>query len=408
MPKRKSTGVSQPSGSARRSEAFRNSEVSQPEACRDSGVPQSAVNEGSRILLVDAGWIHPAIQRHLVKDQRKPAGLDDIIETAEQFNVGCIVGIDFLASWKPPKSCHMQTSSFCNQKPSWHVWYDSDMWILSRFELQDLGTGRSRCPHISLHNRQCAILDLRRHDGTQVRMMVMKNLKGSAAAVDTLQLSVFKRLEIMEIVFEFLCRPFAGASMVVGDLGVGLATLHDYMRVHEVDDSVQAHCNKSQTFHILFRALSNTRTPTIDTGSQRMMLLQISKHDSGILHPAANAKARTTAPTSSCDSDSSNSGDSHPTAKAGAFPKPIEIKTWAAYQVEALAKITQVSTDTLTDSDDAHLTVQLLYQPFITKRQAADGYCHNDSTDVQQSAHTFAPHKKLMIIPPKNKGSRNL
>ena len=76
---------------------------------------------------------------------------------------------------------------FCNQKPSWHVWYDSDMWILSRFELQDLGTGRSRRAYISLHNRQCAILNLRCHDGTQMRMMAMNNLKGTAAAVDTTQ-----------------------------------------------------------------------------------------------------------------------------------------------------------------------------------------------------------------------------
>ena len=58
--------------------------------------------------------------------------------------------------------------------------------------------------------------------------------------------------------------------------------------------------------------------------------------------------------------------------------------------MEALAKITQVSADTLTDSDDAHLTVQLLYQPFIIKRQAADGCWHNDPIDVQQSADTFA------------------
>ena len=58
--------------------------------------------------------------------------------------------------------------------------------------------------------------------------------------------------------------------------------------------------------------------------------------------------------------------------------------------MEALAKITQVSADTFTDSGDAHFTVQLLYQPFIIKRQAADGCWHNDPIDVQQSADTFA------------------
>ena len=132
---------------------------------------------------------------------------------------------------------------------------------------------------------------------------------------------------------------------------------------------------------------------TIDTGSQWRILRQISKHDTSVLHPAVKAEAPTAAPTSSYDSYPTSRGDSHPTDEAGATTRPIEIKTWATCQVEALDKTTQVSTDTLTDSDDAHLTVQLLYQPFITKPQAADGYCHNDSTDVQQSAHTFAPLK---------------
>ena len=130
---------------------------------------------------------------------------------------------------------------------------------------------------------------------------------------------------------------------------------------------------------------------TIDTGSQWMMLRQISKHDTSVLHPAVKAEAPTAAPTSSYDSYPTSRGDSHPTAEAGATTRPIEIKTWATCQVEALAKTTQVSTDTLTDSDDAHLTVQLLYQPFTTKPQDTDGYYHNDSTDAQQSAHTFAP-----------------
>ena len=370
MRKRKSTGISQSGGSAQASEAS-----------RDSGVSQPADNEGSRILLVDAGWIRPQIVKDLVRDQRNPVEVDDIIETTEQFNAGCIVGTDFPASWKPPESSPMHTRSLCNKETSWHVWYDSDIWTLSGFELQDLGAGRSRNAHMSLRNRQCAILSLRYLDGTQMRVMVMKNLKGTAAAVDTLQFDFVKRQEIMEIVFEFLYRPSTGATMVVGDLGVGLASLHNHMRVQDVDDSVQTHCNKSQTFHALFRALNNAMTSTIDTGSQRMMLHQTSKHCSRGLHPAAEVEAPKTEPTSS--------RDLHPTAEAGASAKPLKIKTWAPCQVEALAKITQVSADTLTDSDDAHLTVQLLYQPFITKRQAADGCWHNDPIDVQQSAHTF-------------------
>ena len=51
----------QPGGSAQASEAS-----------RDSGVSQPADNEGSRILLVDAGWIRFQTAKHLVKDQRNP------------------------------------------------------------------------------------------------------------------------------------------------------------------------------------------------------------------------------------------------------------------------------------------------------------------------------------------------
>ena len=100
--------------------------------------------------------------------------MDDIIETTEQFNAGCIVGTDFPASWKPPESSPMHTRSLCNKETSWHVWYDSDIWTLSGFELQDLGAGRSRNAHMSLRNRQCAILSLRYLDDTQMRVMVMK------------------------------------------------------------------------------------------------------------------------------------------------------------------------------------------------------------------------------------------
>ena len=86
------------------------------------------------------------------------------------------------------------------------------------------------CCRLSLRNRQFAILNLRYHDGTQIRVMVMKNLKGTAAADNTLQLDLRKRRAILETVFEFLCLPFTGATMVVGDLGVGLATSHNHMR----------------------------------------------------------------------------------------------------------------------------------------------------------------------------------
>ena len=279
MQKRKFCGVSQPAGTAQASGAS-----------RDSGVSQPADNEGSRILLVDAGWINARIAKQLVRDQRIPIDVNDIIETTEQFNAGCIVGTDSPHE-QPPKSCHMHGRCLRNKETSWHVWYDSDMWTLSGFELSYLGAGRSLSAQTALSNRQCAILNLRYHDGTQIRVMVMENLKGTAAAADTLQVNSVKRQEIMEYVFEFLWGPSTGANMVVGDLGVGLATLRTHMRLQDIDDSVQTHCNKSQTFHALLRAPGNATTSIVDTGSERMMLHQTSTHCSDDLHPAAEAEA---------------------------------------------------------------------------------------------------------------------
>ena len=264
--KRKFAGVSQPGGSAQASEAS-----------RDSGVSQPADSEGFRILLVDAGWIRPETIKHLVRDGRSPVEWDDILETAEKFKAGCIIGTDF-PEWKACMSSYTHLDKIRNEDTSWHCWCDPNMWTVEDFDVQDLGTGRELSAQRCLRNRQCAILDLRYHDGTQVRVMVMKNLKGRAAAVDTLQFDFVKRQEILDIVFEFLCPPSIGVHMVVGDLGVGLASVHNYMRVQDIDDSVQTHCNKSQTFHALFRAQNDAITSTINTGSERMMLHQISTH----------------------------------------------------------------------------------------------------------------------------------
>jgi len=373
MAKRKRTSFQQFAGSVQASGASRDSSVSQP-----------ADNEGARILLVDAGWVKDRIAQQLVRDQRQPIHLNDILETTEQFNAGCIVGTDFPRQVLAVQGDFVALNKEClrSKETTWHVWYDPDMWSVSEFELSYLGADRSPSAQEALGKRQCAILSLRYHDGTQIRLMVMKILKGTAAAVDILQLNSVKREEIMECAFDFLSRPNTGAKMVVGDLGVGLATLHNYMRLHDIDDGLQTHCNKSQTFHALLRAPGNTMTTTIDTGSERMMLLQTSTHcifkstlqTSGDSHPAAEADASPSNP-------SSGSGDLHPT---------VELKSWRTCQVEALEKITQVSAATLTDSDDAHLTVQLLYQPFIAKHQDAEGCWHNEPIDVKLSAHTFA------------------
>ena len=230
----KSTGVSQPGGSAQASEA-----------ARDSGVSQPADSEGSRILLVDAGWIRAETAKHLVGDRTKPVPMDEILETAEVFKAGCILGTDFPKNWKADKSSHKIFEVVCNENTSWHCWVDPNMWTLEGFDLQDLGAGGQIAAQPILRNRMCAILNLRYHDGTQVRVMVMKNLRGKADADRTLQMDYVKRDAIFDVIFQFLRPPFTGVKMVVGDLGMGMAAVHNFIRVRDLTTSVETHSNLS-------------------------------------------------------------------------------------------------------------------------------------------------------------------
>ena len=188
MSKRTSSGASQPADSEGTAKKKRKvSGVSQPadsegtatQKRKSSGVSQPADNEGSRILLVDAGRIRDRIRQKLVNDERKPATVDEMMEIAQQFNVGCIVGTDF-PTWDAPEASHMQSRSLCTEETSWHVWYDPDTWTLSGFELQDLGACHSLSAHPPLRNRHCAILNLRYHDDTRMRVMVMKKSEGKS------------------------------------------------------------------------------------------------------------------------------------------------------------------------------------------------------------------------------------
>ena len=347
MPKRK--GVQQGKGSAGSAQAS--------DASRDSGVSQPADNEGARILVVDAGCIKApcVLAQQFVKDERNALCVNDILETTELLNAGIIIGID-LPQETPPETCHMQSQCLRNKMTSWHVWYDMVEWTVQSFKLRYLSED------FSLAFRQCAILDLlNRNDGTEMHVMVMKNFTGNKAAPDYLQLDTIKRHEIMEFVFQFLYgHENPGIYMVLGDLGVGLSTLHSYMQAHDIDDSVQTHCNKSQTCHALLRAPPHLypwlHTSTIDTGSERMMLHQTSTH----------------------------------------CAEALVLKTSRTCQVEALVKLTAGCAASLIDNDDAHLIVQLIYQPFINKRQHSDGHLHNDPIDVQESADTFANALKLI------------
>ena len=198
--KKKANAVLQPDRIVQASEP---SSAASSEAYLNNGVSQPVDDEGCRILLVDAGWIPRSVPKHFHEDLRLPAEHDDIVETAQQFNARCIVGTDFKDE-KPPNYLNMHRSSRRNAITSWHVWHDPDSWTLLYFELRTFSDGMANSVCMSLLGRQCAILHLRYHDGTLLRVMVVKNVQGTAAAPDALQMDPLKRQQVLEIIFDFI------------------------------------------------------------------------------------------------------------------------------------------------------------------------------------------------------------
>ena len=116
------------------------------------------------------------------------------------------------------------------------------------------------------------------------------------AAVDALQLGYSERQEVVDVAFRFLAKPRDCPVIVAGDLGVGLSTVHAYIRSCALQEKVQTHCVRNQNFHTFFRsAKPGYRCISINTDSQRMIACQIEINDqvhmtdvsSGGTHPAA-------------------------------------------------------------------------------------------------------------------------
>ena len=106
--------------------------------------------------------------------------------------------------------------------------------------------------------------------------MFVKNMKGHAAAVDTLQLGFCQRQEVVDAAFRFLLGQQNCHAVVAGDLGVGFPTVHAYIRDNALQDRVQTHCIQKQTFHILFKNDKHKcQCTSINTDSPRMLVHQV-------------------------------------------------------------------------------------------------------------------------------------
>ena len=123
--------------------------------------------------------------------------------------------------------------------------------------------------------------------GFEIAVMFVKVLRGNAAAADTLQLNYIDRQEVVDIAFSFLTKARGCPVIVAGDLGVGLPTVHAYIRSVALQDKVQTHCINKQTFHTFFcSAKPGYRCTSINTNNPRMIAYQI-EINSGDPHPIA-------------------------------------------------------------------------------------------------------------------------
>ena len=90
--------------------------------------------------------------------------------------------------------------------------------------------------HPRLRHRECAMMHLCHQQGFEIAVMFVKVLRGKAAADHTLQFGYYEREEVMDIVFNFLTKPRRIPVIVAGDLGVGLSTVHAYIRSNALQE----------------------------------------------------------------------------------------------------------------------------------------------------------------------------
>ena len=324
----------------------------------DSGVLQPT-DFRVRILFADAGDICSRLEESLIRDERVRLKTDDLLDTAVLCECEIIIGSDFPAE-KPPNSSHM-TGEIRHTRgihaTSWHIWYDEEAWSVRGFRSVPMTDKHSR-----MRDRECAMLHLCHDRGYEIAVMFVKVLKGKQAAAHSLQLNYKERQEVVDIAFRFLAKPRDCPVIVAGDLGVGLSTVHNYIRSGALQDKVQTHCIKSQSFHTLFHsAKPGYRCTSIDTRSQRMIAYQIEI----------------------------NSGDPHPTAIVIHRSMPVALTPRQKVHMKILQQLADGAASTLPDSDDAHHTVELLYQPIAEQTCDEHGVVHTSAIDVDVSGNTF-------------------
>ena len=165
---------------------------------------------------------------------------------------------------------------------SWHIWYDKEIWSVEEFYTVPMGK-----MHTCLRDREYAKIHLSHQRGFEIEVMFVKVLRGRVAAAPTLHLGYIARQEVLDTVFNFLTRSRNCPVIVAGDLGVGLPTVHAYIRNAALDDIVQTHCINKHTFHTLFHSVkSRFRCTAINIDSPRMIAYQV-EIKSGDRHPTA-------------------------------------------------------------------------------------------------------------------------
>ena len=345
-----------------------------------------------RILFVDAGCIAESLQACLIPDHRPELSADDILGAAEELEASIIIGSDFPIDEAPAADCKMWDSCKSTMQhtrshgdyasTSWHCWWNYDAWTVTSFSSIPLSTSPQ-----DLQHRECAMMQLCHRSGYELAVMYFKNLRGrQSAAADTLQLDVGQRQQVLETAFSFLFEPRNGDALVAGDFGIGLPTVHAHMRAKGVQHLVQSHCIQRQTFHTLFVSGMNINPlhscTTINAESQRMLVHEI-KRSSGDGHPTTESQAVQE------EEIKRSSGDEHPTTAPQLLQEEDKLISRRQVQMKMLQQLTDGANQNFPDSDDARLTVELLYQPVIEQFPDEKGVWHTKPTNVDISGNTF-------------------
>ena len=329
---------------------------------RDSGMSRTEpIN--MRILFVDAGNELEAAH------DRAALSSSEIVTAAMDLDTSVIIGTDF-----DEDAPSQGRSRFCNSKSirtqwlrgnheptAWHVWYDDSIWACTSIDLQSRST-----KHVGADMRfprECAIVQLQHIAGISVIVMFMKN-----ASCDDVESE-----EVLHAAFSFLDRHTDQPVIVAGEMGVGVAQLHAFMRKNKYERSVDSHCIPRQNFHVLCRTNADKKTcctSSIATEWSCMMVHQI--HMSG--------------------------GDTHPTEFLPMCPQSAfsQRANRRRAQMTMLQQLTEGDVADVPNSEAISRTAALLYQPVAEQVRDKEGVLHTLPTDVEVSERTFIAAVNLL------------